>query len=445
MYDGKNLTDAQLRDQFRYQLGDVLRVAVKSRSLGLAHGDYDVIGKTRTKIIVRDGQGNTARFDPRGFAGQDARESISLMERRALTLYEGDKVRWTANDNARGLTNGKQAAITGVDSGKLTVQTDQGETLELADTDPQARNLDLAYAVNAHKAQGATAHSALWAARAGHQLLTTVRQAYVNGTRSTHDMTVFTDSLRKLVETVGKSADVSGDSKPNGYKWASIEVTGQLEAMRQAAAQRETLGTGIEERDPDVEHSLDGEEADTVTRVMQMSDLDSRGDADLEVNLTQLDPAPPGPTDQPDQQRGGQDQFVSTLVVPQFDDPQHDRPEVKGDGRFPAFRDLDNFNRLSDGTLAGPVIAPRSLDDLQLMADIASSWPEFDYAGASSLELGALDGPARSDFAESITAAIVERGAEEGGGVISAELQAANVSESRPPELFKDRDFDIDL
>ena len=132
-------------------------------------------------------------------------------------------------------------------------------------------------------------------------------------------------------------------------------------------------------------------------------------------------------------------------MVPQFDDPQHDRPEVKGDGRFPAFRDLDNFNRLSDGTLAGPVIAPRSLDDLQLMADIASSWPEFDYAGASSLELGALDGPARSDFAESITAAIVERGAEEGGGVISAELQAANVSESRPPELFKDRDFDIDL
>ena len=445
VYDGKNLTDAQLRDQFRYQLGDVLRVAVKSRSLGLARGDYDVIGKTRTKIIVRDGEGNTARFDPRGFAGQDARESISLMERRELRLYEGDKVRWTANDNARGLTNGKQAAITGIDGGKLTVETDQGETLELAHTDPQARNLDLAYAVNAHKAQGATAHTALWAARAGHQLLTTVRQAYVNGTRSTHDMTVFTDSLRKLVETVGKSTDVPGDTRPNGYKWASIEVTGQLEAMQQAAAQRETLEAGIEEGDPAFGQTLDGEEADTVARVLQMSDLDPRGDAVQEVDLTQPDPTSPDSPDLRDQQRSEQDQFVSTLVVPQFDDPEPGRPEVKGDGLLPAFKDFDNFNRLSDGALAGPVIAPRSLDDLQLMADIAASWPEFVDAVPPALEPSSLESHAQSDFAESIKAAIVERGAGEGDRAVSVEPQAAKDSDFKRPELSKGRDFDIDL
>jgi ATP-dependent exoDNAse (exonuclease V) alpha subunit len=445
VYDGKNLTDAQLRDQFRYQLGDVLRVAVKSRSLGLARGDYDVIGKTRTNIIVRDGQGNTARFDPRGFAGQDARESISLMERRELTLYEGDKVRWTANENARGLTNGKQATITGIDGDTLTVETNQGETLELADTDPQARNLDLAYAVNAHKAQGATAHTALWAARAGHQLLTTVRQAYVNGTRSTHNMTVFTDSLRKLVETVGKSADVSGDTKPNGYKWASIEVTGQLQALQQAAAQRETLGAGMEERDPAVGPTLDGEEADIVARVMQMSDLDPHGDVDREVDLIQLDPSSPCSTDHPDQQHGEQDQFVSTLVVPQFDDPEPDRPEVKSEGLLQAFKDFDNFNRMPDGTLASPVIAPRSLDDLQRMADIAASWPEFDDPGSPPLEPAALERPAHLDLAESIEAAIVERGVGEGEGVISVKTQTGKDSEFKPPELSKDRDFDIDL
>ena len=224
-----------------------------------------------------------------------------------------------------------------------------------------------------------------------------------------------------------------------------IEVIGQLEAMQQAAALRETLETGMEESDPAVGPTLDGEEADTVARVMQMADLDPRGDADREADLTQLDPALPGSPDLPDQQRSAQDQFVSTLVVPQFDDPEPDRPEVKGGGLLPAFKDLDNFSRLSDGTLARPVIAPHSLDDLQLLADIAASWPEFVDAVAPALESLSLEGPGQSDFAESIEAAILELGAGEGDRALLVEPQAAKESEFKPPELSKDRDFDIDL
>ena len=445
VYDGKNLTDAQLRDQFRYQLGDVLRVAVKSRSLGLARGDYDVIGKTRTKIIVRDGEGNTARFDPRGFAGQDARESISLMERRELTLYAGDKVRWTANDNARGLTNGKQATITGIDGDALTVETDQGETLELAHTDPQARNLDLAYAVNAHKAQGATAHTALWAARAGHQLLTTVRQAYVNGTRSTHDMTVFTDSLRKLVETIGKSVDAAGDTKPNGYKWASIEVTGQMEAMQRAADQRAQLVMGDDDRDPAMGQSLDGEEADQVARLMQLSDLDQHADAEPGADLARAGQARREPDDRPDRNGIEQGQFFSTLVVPLLDDLEPEQGSATGDGPALASVDFGNFYRLPDGTLASPIIAPHSFEDLQRIADIAATWPEITLAKPPTAEPPVPDTLAQPDLAESINAALVDRGAREDGRVPPTPENPDKGSEAKPPEMVKDRDFDIDL
>ena len=431
VYDGKNLTDAQLRDQFRYQRGDVLRVAVKSRSLGLVRGDYDVIGKTRTKVIVRDADGNTARFDPRGFAGAAGRESISLMERRELTLFEGDKVRWTANDNARGLANGKQATVTAIDEEKLTVETDKGENLTLSLGDPQAHNLDLAYAVNAHKVQGATAHTALWAARAGHQLLTTVRQAYVNGTRSTHALAVYTDSLRKLVETVGKSADASGDTMSNGYKWASIEITGQLEDLRVAAAEREV--------DSGSEQMLDGEEASAISRVLQMSDLDDV--AEQAVDLTARDRADVEAQDQIDQQRGEQDHDLKVWLVPQLDAPEPDRLERSGDSDLPHFAAAAEIGLVRAAQIAEPLIAPSSFEDLQRLAEIVATWPDFVDVAPPLLDPTRM----QADFAQSIAAAIVSR---EEGDATRTPLhlpEAGKESHPSPPELRKDRDFDIDI
>jgi len=433
VYDGKNLTDAQLRDQFRYQRGDVLRVVVKSRSLGLARGDYDVIGKTRTKVIVRDADGNTARFDPRGFAGADGRESISLMERRELTLFEGDKIRWTANDNARGLANGKQATVTAIDEEKLTVETDKAESLTLSLADPQAHNLDLAYAVNAHKAQGATAHTALWAARAGHQLLTTVRQAYVNGTRSTHALTVYTDNLRKLAETVGKSADASGDTMSNGYKWASIEITGQLAELRAAAAEREI--------DPNSEQSLDSEEASAISRVLQMSDLDLDNVAEQAADLMARDRADVEAQDSTDQQRGEQEHDVKVWLVPQFDAPESDRLEQSGDSDLPDFAAAGELGQVAAAPMTEPLIRPGSFEDLQRLAEIVATWPDFiDVAPEqpASPEF-------QADFAQSVRDVIVMHEGVDSGMVPSTSAETGKESPPAQPELRKDRDFDIDL
>lgn len=443
--DGRNLTDAQLRDHFRYQVGDVLRVAVKSRSLGLARGDFDVIGRTRTKIIVRDADGTTARFDPRTYGGMEAREAISLMERRVLNLYAGDKVRWTANDNIRGLTNGNAATIIGIDDDKLKVETEKGEGWAIPLTDPQARNLDLAYAVNAHKAQGATAHTALWAARAGHQLLTTVRQAYVNGTRSTHALTVFTDSLRTLVETVGKSANAAGSAGSNGYKWASIEVTGQMEELRAAAAARERLDPEVDEREADSGQTLDGDEASAIAQVLQMSDLEAGEKSEQTIEPLARDGAEddvPGSLDEPGEH---EDHLISTWLVPQFDDLAPTGPVGRRDGPLPELPQLEGLSRLPDGTLASPVIAPGSLDDLGQIVDVAASWPAFVDVISPSLDAPAESSAHQAEFAQSIKALTIER--DFGATADQAPLLPIAGKDSRPapPELHKDRDFDIDL
>ena len=258
-------------------------------------------------------------------------------------------------------------------------------------------------------------------------------------------MTVFTDSLRKLVQTVGKSADVSGDAKPNDYKWAAIELNGQMEAMQRAAEQRAQLVMGDDERDPATGQSLDGEEADQVARVMQMSDLDQHANADPGADLARADQARQDPDDRPDRNGIEQERFFSTLVLPQLDGLEPEQDSATGDGPALASADFGNFNRLPDGTLASPIITPHSFEDLQRIANIMATWPEITIALPSPAEPPALDTLAQSDLAESIKAVLVDLDAREGGRVAPAPENPDKGSEAKPPEMVKDRDFDIDL
>ena len=74
----------------------------------------------------------------------------------ALYIYSGAKIRWTETDHQRGLLNADQARIVAVDKGAVVVKTSLGAEHRLEQGDPMLRRLDLAYALNAHMAQGLT-------------------------------------------------------------------------------------------------------------------------------------------------------------------------------------------------------------------------------------------------------------------------------------------------
>ena len=79
-----------------------------------------------------------------------------MHERKPLTLYTCDTIRWTANDHQRALINADRAAITAITPGRVTVQTSTGMEHTLRSEDPMLARIDLAYALNAHMAQGLT-------------------------------------------------------------------------------------------------------------------------------------------------------------------------------------------------------------------------------------------------------------------------------------------------
>jgi outer membrane lipoprotein LolB len=53
----------------------------------------------------------------------EQRDRLQLAEKKSLALREGDRIRWTANDKARGLFNSALARVATVESGAIVVET----------------------------------------------------------------------------------------------------------------------------------------------------------------------------------------------------------------------------------------------------------------------------------------------------------------------------------
>ncbi len=232
IHDDKGLTDAEMRQANRYEPGDVMRLAKFSPSLGLKRGDYAVgsVGRNDVRLVGEDGRRHNV--DVRAFEGREANEAAKLLEPREIDVHVGETIRWTSNDNTRGLVNNKQAQITAIERDAVSFQLANGEALTLSTSDPQMSRIDLAYAVNAHKVQGASSRMAIWAAQSDHRLLTTLRQAYVNGTRAIHRMHVYTDDSARLEATLGAT---------NSDKTSALEVTGRLDQIRKEAFDAELM------------------------------------------------------------------------------------------------------------------------------------------------------------------------------------------------------------
>jgi hypothetical protein len=101
-----HLTREELRFAHNYRTGQVLEVIGKHRPAGLDAGTYDVIRvSTKGVVSLRDSEGRTIKFSPDRLDASDKHDSLALSQRENLVLYEGDRIRWTANDKQRGLLN----------------------------------------------------------------------------------------------------------------------------------------------------------------------------------------------------------------------------------------------------------------------------------------------------------------------------------------------------
>ena len=230
--DRVNTTREELRHMAAYRAGRVLEVLRSEKTLRLKPGLYRIQGWDRNgRQVELEGKGGKRfRFDPSKIKAGDDRENLALLEPRNLDVHEGDRIRWTRNDHRRELFNADRAKIVAIEAGRVTVETSKGEQVVLRRGDPMLKRIDLAYALNAHMAQGLTSDRGIAVMDSRERNLANQKTFLVTVTRLRDHLTLVVDNASRLGGAV---------SRNKGEKASALEVT---ERLRSAAERGSVKG-----------------------------------------------------------------------------------------------------------------------------------------------------------------------------------------------------------
>jgi conjugative relaxase-like TrwC/TraI family protein len=221
-----NVTREELRYARSYAAGMVVEVDRRQRAQGLRPGRYRVVETdiARERVSLENERGRRFEFRPGRLRPQGEQDPLRLFEVRALDIHAGDRIRWTETDHKRGLLNADQACITAVDGKSVTVKTSLGAEHTLGRDDPMLERLDLAYALNAHMAQGLTSDRGIAVMDSRERNLANQQTFLVTVTRLRDGLTLFVDNAGKLEAAVERNP---------GMKRSALET---VDLLRDAAA-----------------------------------------------------------------------------------------------------------------------------------------------------------------------------------------------------------------
>ncbi len=221
-----NVTREELRYARSYAAGMVVEVDRRQRAQSLRPGRYQVVetDMARERVSLENERGRRFEFRPGQLRPQGEQDPLRLFEVRALDIHSGDRIRWTETDHKRGLLNADQARITSVDGKSVTVKTSLGAEHTLGRDDPMLERLDLAYALNAHMAQGLTSDRGIAVMDSRERNLANQQTFLVTVTRLRDGLTLFVDNAGKLEAAVERNP---------GMKRSALET---VDLLRDAAA-----------------------------------------------------------------------------------------------------------------------------------------------------------------------------------------------------------------
>jgi hypothetical protein len=215
-----NLTREELRYARHYRPGQVLEVIARDKPAGLERGTYEVLRVSDKGIVtLRDGEGHRHQFRPDRLDPHGKRDALALAERETLHLHQGDRIRWTANDKARGLFNSAEAHVVAITREGVDMRTGEGVAIHLAHGDRMLSRLGLAYAINMHQAQGMTTDQGIGVMHAAERHLSNQRLTHVMATRVRDDITIFTNDRDQLLRSI--------EGNP-GDKASALEHVGEV-------------------------------------------------------------------------------------------------------------------------------------------------------------------------------------------------------------------------
>ncbi|EAX7211578.1 conjugative transfer relaxase/helicase TraI, partial [Salmonella enterica] len=158
-------------------------------------------------ITLEDKAGNTRLISPR----EAAAEGVTLYNPETIRVGAGDRMRFTKSDRERGYVANSVWTVTAVSGDSVTLSDGKQTRVVRPGQDRAEQHIDLAYAITAHSAQGAseTFAIALEGTEGGRKQMAGFESAYVALSRMKQHVQVYTDDRQGWVKAIN-SAEQKG-------------------------------------------------------------------------------------------------------------------------------------------------------------------------------------------------------------------------------------------
>ncbi|HGS6999434.1 TPA: conjugative transfer relaxase/helicase TraI domain-containing protein, partial [Klebsiella pneumoniae] len=177
-----------------------------SGAVALVDNAYHRIGsvdKENQLITLTDSEGKERFISPR----EASAEGVTLYRREDITVSQGDRMRFSKSDPERGYVANSAWEVKSVSGDSVTL-SDGKTTRTLNPMEDEAqRHIDLAYAITAHGAQGASEPYAiaLEGVAGGRKQMASFESAYVGLSRMKQHVQVYTDNREGWIKAIQAS------------------------------------------------------------------------------------------------------------------------------------------------------------------------------------------------------------------------------------------------
>lgn len=230
-----NATREELRYASSYQKDMIIEARSHEKALGLKRGQYQVLNvdHDNRRLLVADASGKHQMVRPAALRAH-GKDSLALLEPKKLDLHTGDRIRWTANDHKRGLYNADQAKVEKIEGDTISFVTSSGAQLSMDLKDPMLKRIDLAYALNAHMAQGLTSDKGIAVMDSRERNLSNQKTFLVTITRLRDHLTLIVDNKERFADRASAQTGEKASSLDTVHRLKQAAQEGQQKAAEQA-------------------------------------------------------------------------------------------------------------------------------------------------------------------------------------------------------------------
>ncbi|EBP5353982.1 conjugative relaxase [Salmonella enterica] len=161
------------------------------------------VSKDDGLITLQDAEGNTRLISPR----EAVAEGVTLYTPDKIRVGTGDRMRFTKSDRERGYVVNSVWTVTAVSGDSVTLSDGQQTRVIRPGQEQAEQHIDLAYAITAHGAQGAseTFAIALEGTEGGRKQMTSFESAYVALSRMKQHVQVYTDDRQGWTDAINNA------------------------------------------------------------------------------------------------------------------------------------------------------------------------------------------------------------------------------------------------